>query len=251
MLLSPDEVLDTIPPLYDVAAFGRAGVITRPTTTWWRRRFDAVLDRSKASFVVVHLDADGRADGYVHYSTSWNDDEPDEAPIGCGEVHDLFGADDTVELALWQYVLDVDLVTRWRANGRPIDDPVRLAARDHRAVRVRSIDDEQWIRLVDVDAVLAARTYADVIGSVVIGVSDPLVAANNGSWRIRAGDVERSDERPDLTVEIAALSALVLGGRSWVASAARAEVGVMDPDRLVIADALFGTHRAPFCGTFF
>ena len=132
-LLSPDEVLHTIPPVYDLAAFSRAGVITRPTAAWWRRRFEAVLDHSKASFVVVHLDADEHADGYVHYSTSWNDDEPDEAPIGRGEVHDLFGADDTVELALWQYLLDVDLVTRWRANGRPIDDPVRLAARDHRA----------------------------------------------------------------------------------------------------------------------
>lgn len=250
-LLAPDEVLDTIPPVYESVALRRPGVITRPTEAWWTRRFEPVLERSTAAFVVLHRDADGRADGYVHYSTRWNDDRPDDAPTGRGSVHELFGTDDRVELALWQYVLDVDLVTQWRADGRPVDDPVRLAAADHRAVRIRAIDDEQWLRVVDVDTALGRRAYAPAHGSVTIGVQDRLVAANNGSWRITAEGAERTDGDPDVVLDVATLSALFLGGRGWRTAAAIGDVEVADPAAFDVADRLFGVPTAPFCGTFF
>ncbi|MFW2336300.1 GNAT family N-acetyltransferase [Ilumatobacter sp.] len=251
VLLSPDEVLDTVPAVYDTAALRRAGGITRPNETWWRRQFDSVLDRSKAEYVVVHLDRDGRADGYVHYGATWNDDEPDEAPTGSGTVLDLFGADDRVELALWQYLFDVDLVTRWRANGRPTDDPVRRAAGDGRAVRVRAVDDALWLRLVDIDAALTARSYRDVRGSVAIGVSDSLVERNNRTWRVSSDGVEVTNDPPDVALEGATLSALYLGGVSWSTLAATGDVAVNDTAALAAADALFSVDRAPFCGTFF
>ena len=250
-LLGPDEVLDTIPPLYDSVALRRPGVIRRPTDAWWRRRFETVLERSAASFVVIHHDTEGRADGYVSYTTRWNDDRPDEAPTGRGSVHDLFGVDDRVELALWQYLLDVDLVTNWRAEGRPVDDPVRLAAADHRAVRIRAIDDEQWLRLVDVETALGRRGYAAARGSITIGVRDRQIAANNGSWRITADGSERTDADPDLVLDVAALSALYLGGRSWRTAAAIGDVDVAVPSAPEVADRLFGVSTAPFCGTFF
>lgn len=201
--------------------------------------------------MVVHLDASGNADGYVLYSTSWNDDRPAEAPTGRGEVHDLFGADERIELALWQYLLDVDLVTWWRANGRPTDDPVRLAAADHRAVRTRALEDEQWLRLVDVDGALSARTYRAALGSVTVAVHDPLVATNNGSWRIAAEGAVRVDGPADLAVDIATLSSLYLGGRSWGTVAALGDVEVTGPAATEIADRLFAVPSAPFCGTFF
>jgi len=250
-LLSPDDALDTIPAVYDAVALRRGGVITRPSETWWRRQFESVLDRSKAEFVIVHVDLEGRADGYVHYGASWNDDEPDEAPTGSGTVHDLFGADDRVELALWQYLLDVDLVTRWRANGRPVDDPVRRAARDSRAVRVRSIDDAMWLRLIDADAALTARSYRNVRDSVVIGVADTLVAANNRTWRVSSDGAQITDDPVDLSLGVAELSALYLGGVTWSALAATGDVIVNDAGAPHVADTLFGCDRAPFCGTFF
>ncbi len=97
----------------------------------------------------------------------------------------------------------------------------------------------------------AARTYRNVNAEMIIGVIDPLVPANNRSWRISATGAARSDDQPGLSVDIAALSALYLGGRSWEMSATLGEVDVNDPDALQIGDALFGTRRAPFCGTFF
>jgi len=250
-MVAPEEALETIPAVYDAVALRRAGVITRPNETWWRRQFESVLDRSTAEFVVVHLDRAGRADGYAHYGTAWIDDEPDEAMAGRGTVHDLFGADDRVELALWQFVLDVDLVSRWRANNRPVDDPVRRAAHDSRAVRTRAVHDEQWVRLVDIDAALAARSYRDVRSSVVVAVTDALVAANNRSWRISSGGAEVTDGTADLSVDVAALSALYLGGGSWRMLTALGEVEAVNPASPSTADALFGTEVAPFCGTFF
>ena len=54
---------------------------------------------------------------------------------GTGTVHDLFGATDDVELALWQYLFDIDLVTAWEAEERPVNDPD--PARAARRARVR------------------------------------------------------------------------------------------------------------------
>ena len=250
-LVAPDRVLDVVPPIYD-RAIRRPGAITRPNESWWRRALSLVLDDDgKAAFVAVHRDDAGHADGVVLYEVGWNDDEPDEAPAGRGEVHLLFGVDDATELELWRFVLDVDLVTRWRANVRPLDDPLRRAADDVRAVRVRAVDDEQWLRIVDVAGALAARSYGAAAGSVVISVTDDDVGRNRGSWRVGAGNVEPTHDRADLAVDIATLSELYIGGPSWTALAGLGRVQAADPAALTTADILFATPSAPYCGTFF
>lgn len=248
-LLGSDELLDTIPDLYDRVAHHRPGAITRPRS-WWPRYLRDALERTKASFVVVHHAADGTADGYAHYDVAWTDGML-TGSTGTGEVHDLFGADAAVELALWQYLFDLDLVTEWKATERPVDDLVRDAARDRRGHQLRSIEDEQWLRLVDVDVALAARAYGDASGSVTIRVHDPRVAANNGTWRVGADGAERTHDDADLITDIATLSAAYLGGRSWTALAVTGAVETVDPDRLATADALFAVRPAPFCGSFF
>jgi predicted acetyltransferase len=247
--LAADEILEAVPPVYDRAAHRRPGVITRPME-WWKRLLHDAIEGKKGSYVVVHLDASGRPDGYVHYESKW-DDESFVESAGTGKVHDLFGADDSVELALWQFLFDLDLVTRWTAEQRPADDLVRLAARDSRAYRLTSISDEQWLRLVDVDRALAARTYRAATGSVTVAVNDPLIAANSATWRIGAAGAEPVDEPADLTASIADLSAAYLGGTSWWGLVASGAVHATSPEAVAIADTLFASRPLPFCGTFF
>ena len=249
-ILRPDEILTVLPDLYDRVAFGRPGVITRPAT-WYARLFKDAIDGSKASFVAVHSDEDGVDDGFVHYENAWDDDHPD-GPTGKGEVLDAFGATPAVELALWQYLCDVDLVTRWRASERPIDDIVRFACSDVRAYRIRSVDDEQWVRLVDVETALAARAYAKVAGEVAISVRDPLLPDNDGVYVVGADGAKRRDDvtDADLETDIVGLSAAYLGGTSWHTVAATGRVAA-DPAAVALADALFRSTPAPFCGTFF
>ena len=75
------------------------------------------------------------------------------------------GRDAGVELALWEYLCNVDLVDEWFAEERPVDDVIQFAVADTRAYRQKWLYDEQWLRLLDVDAALTARRFADVDGS--------------------------------------------------------------------------------------
>lgn len=246
-LLDPDEILDTIAPLYDRIAHRRPGVHTRPAS-WHRRYARPAIERSTAAFVAVHADVDGRDDGYVAYEVRWKESPADG---GSGKVTDLWAADDGVELAIWNYLLEIDLITRWQLLERPVDDLIRTAADDRRAYRYVWIDDEQWLRLLDVDAALHARTYRPASGSVAIGVTDPLLPRNAGTWRVGADGAERSDDDPDLTADIAALSAAYLGGTPWRELAAIGAVGECSTGAIATADTLFMSRPLPHSGSFF
>jgi predicted acetyltransferase len=247
-MLRHDEVLDVIRPLYDRIAT-RPGAITRPDWLWTRYFEKAIELGGDAEFVAVHSDPDGIDDGYVHYSVKWRE-ERGGLPQGEGEYYDLFGADDAVELALVDYLCNVDLVREWYAEERPIDDPAQLGVADWRAYQVKGRWDEQWLRLLDVDVALAARTYDDVGGAVTIAVTDPLLATNNGVWQVSASGAERTGIAVDdaaLTVDVRDLAAVYLGGTRWSQLAAVGRVGVRAPDAVAIADHLFVSPRAPFC----
>jgi predicted acetyltransferase len=251
-LLAPDEILDIIPPLYERTAM-RPGVISRPS--WmWERYFDAAFTAGgDAEFVAVHRGTDGIDDGFVHYAVKWKPSGPIPAG-GEGEVFDAFGTTVAVELALWSYLCDLDLVREWVAEERPVDDPVRLAARDPRGYRVKRVIDEQWLRLLDVDAALTARTYGAAADGVTIAVSDDLFAGNNGVWRIETKGVTRDEidpARADLAASVAGLAATYLGGVRWSALAGVGRVDVRDPSAPARADALFLHAPAPYCGSFF
>ena len=248
-ILEPGEILTVIPPLYDRVAHRRPGVVTRPPS-WFERYFRAAVERKEASTVTVHLDADGEPDGYVHITTSWVH-SPTVISTGQGVVEDLFGASDAVELALWQHLCDRDLVTRWTSEERPVDDLVRLAARDPRGYQQLSVQDEQWVRLIDADVALNGRTYGPAAGSVTLRIDDPLVPANNGVWRIGAEGAACTDDPPDLSAGIAAVSAAYLGGVSWRALAGVGAVEVANDEALTLADTLFASRPLPFCGSFF
>lgn len=248
-LLHPGEVRDTVPAVFDRVGRRRNGAISRPRT-WWSRSLKPAIDVTAASFVVVHLDDAATIDGYVHYDVTWPDTD-DQESIGHGEVRDLFGATDEVELALWEYLINTDLITSWAAHWRPVDELLRDAARDPRAVQIVSVDDEQWLRLIDVDRSLNARTYGRCEDSVVIEVIDPLISGNHGRWQVDADGASRVDDAPDIIASIGALSAAYLGGRSWRTLTRTQAIEVRTEGAVQVADRLFGVDGAPFSGTFF
>ena len=120
----------------------------------WQRYLEKALELGgDAEFVAVHTSADGVDDGFVHYQVKWVE-ERSTPPRGTGEVYDLWGATPAVELALWDYLCNVDLVDEWYAEERPVDDVIQFAVADTRAYRTKWLVDEQWLRLLDVDAAL-------------------------------------------------------------------------------------------------
>lgn len=253
-ILSPDEILTALPPLYDRIA-RRPGIISRPEFFWRRYYEDALKSGGDAHYVAVHLDPDGREDGFVHYGYKWNDASTFEDAEGVGEIWDLFGATPGVELALWSYITDIDLVRTWTAGERPVDDHLRLALANQRAYSVRVGGwDEQWLRLLDVDAALQARAYGDA-EPVTIAVDDELFAENTGVWTIDRNGAKRLGgvraDAADLMTDVRTLAATYLGGFRWSAFAAVGRVQVHDAEALARADTLFLSPVAPFCGSFF
>ena len=204
-------------------------MITRPD--WiWSRYFEEAIDASAASFVAVHLDSTSHPDGYVHYDVSWQD-AFSEAPAGQGKIHELYGADAGVELALWRYLLDIDLVKTWRADERPLDDVAKFVVADSRAYAIKAVGDEQWLRILDVDVALGTRTYNATDRSVTIMVRDPLIANNAGTWQVDAYGAYRSHNEPDLIVGIETLSAAYMGGTPWWALHAAGHVRAQRPEQ--------------------
>jgi predicted acetyltransferase len=217
----------------------------------WTRYLGDAIEGPKRSFVAVHVDPHGAVDGYVHYDVAWQESSFGENDFGAGQVHDLFGADAAVERALWAFLLDIDLIKEWKAEDRPIDDSIRFAARDTRAYELHARWDEQWLRLLDVDAALTARTYRPCDGAINIGVDDPMFSENCGAWRIDAKGAEPTDLEPDLVVDVEVLGAAYLGGTSWRELADAGRVDVRRSGAIDDADTLFAEHPAPFCGSFF
>jgi predicted acetyltransferase len=248
-LLRPAEVLDVVPALYERVARWRVGTLSRPQ--WWWERFvrDAiapVAGHGKGSFVVVHSDPTGLDDGYAFYEVDWADGFAD-VPSGRGTVHDIWGATSAVEIALWRYLTEVDLITTWNVEPRPVDEPVRRALHDTRAYEAIQRHDDQWIRILDVGAALGARTYG-ASAPVTIEVLDPAFAANAGVWRISGDGAEPTSDVPDATVDIATLSAAYLGAVAWRDLVDAGEAAI-DDEIVQRLDALFAVRPTPFCGT--
>jgi len=251
--LTRDETLATIVALHERVGFDRVGTIDRAEWLHQYRLADALV-AGKASYVVVHTAPDGIDDGYTMFIVNW----PHEFgghPGGSCEVTEMWACDPAVELALWQYVLDLDLVDRVRAEQRPPDDPLRMALADQRGYISKGRFDEQWVRLLHVDAALGARSYNPARPAVTVAVSDPLFDRNTGTWRITADGAERvsvaADTAADLTTTINGISAAYLGGTSWHELWA---AGVVQQGRLgavAEADVLFASRPLPRCGTFY
>ena len=250
-LLGYDEVLDIVPPLYERVARWRVGTISRPDW-WWARALKEAsrpVDSpfGKGTFVAVHTGPDGVDDGYVLYEVDWDDQFATKSP-GQGKVRDLWGTSPAVDVELWRYLLGIDLIARWQAGERPVDEAVRRVMHDARAYEAKARFDDQWLRILDVDAALAARTYTPVDATVTIGVDDPMFPANRGVWAISASGAARVDAPGDVHVDIGTLSAAYLGAVAWRDLATIGSVVATD-DVLARLDTLFSVRPAPFCGT--
>ena len=250
-LVASEDLLEVVPPIYESFARRRVGAVDR-TPYFWARILKEAIELTKPAFVAVHTNEDGVDDGYVYYEVRWAD-RADGSEAGAGVVRELFGADASVERALWAYLFDIDLITDWTSDSRPVDDPIRFAARDQRAYHVTTRWDEQWLRILDVDAALGERAYGPAAGSVTIRVVDPMFTDNNGTWRIDSAGARREEDHvaAHLVIPVGTLAAGYLGGTSWSELAGAGLLEVVDTPAIAIADTLFATYPAPYCGTFF
>lgn len=239
-LVAPGERWPAMRRIHERIAPAWTGAISRPAEWWAVREIRAESDAQKP--VVVVAGEPGAETGFVRYHAL--------AGSGTVEVDDFVVADDAARAALLRYLFTIDLVETVRFEALAVDDPLRTMLVDERAARTTSVEDEIWLRLVDVPAALAARAYRGS-GEVVVGVVDDVLPANAGAYRIGAAGAEPTTEAPQLTLDVAALATVYLGGTRWDQLRAAGRVEVHDPSAPEVADELFATVAAPFCGTSF
>lgn len=213
---------------------------------WLTGTHDFTSGEDRGLLAAVHLDADEQVDGIVVH-------KPEEQDGKAGiRVHHMFAADDTVRLALWQFLAGIDLATQVTQALAPTQDPLQWALTDFNRLRTTAVGELLWLRVLDVKRTFEARPWA-ADGQVVLEVTDPQAYAS-GRWTVTArqgrAQVEPTDAEPDVTVTAETLASLALGtvGVSVLRSAGRVEG--RDPDVARFA-AMADLSSEPSCVTAF
>lgn len=238
----------TLEAVHEVERTQRAGQIPGWDLRWGRMSGVAPGNPSAAKVRGIrYLDENGNVRGVMVYTLQ--------------EVPGAFRFEMSISLlaavtpdalsALWGFALQHDLVDRVTADLRPLDDPLPWLVADRRGVETVA-HDHGWLRILDVPAALAARTYRAPL-DIVLHVDDALGFAA-GSWRMTAADgraqVVPVTENADVVLDAAALSALYLGGVS--ATQLRA-AGRLDATAEIAAsiDDAFRAVQAPVLGIWY
>ncbi|RPK64933.1 Enhanced intracellular survival protein [Streptomyces sp. ADI96-02] len=223
----PVAALPACEEIYGRLAAGRPGTPVRQPG--WERRavLDAEQDRAGASpLQCVLAERDGETVGYATFriTPEWDS----AGPKGTVTVRDLGALDPAAYASLWRFLFGLDLTSVLECGTRPVDDPLLHLVSDVRRCRPR-VQDDLYVRLVDLPAALQARSYRVPVDAV-LEVEDAFCPWNAGRWRLVAGAgggarcVPAPEREPDLALSARELAAVYLGGGSLAPLAAAGRV---------------------------
>ncbi|MBT0568660.1 GNAT family N-acetyltransferase [Williamsia sp. CHRR-6] len=165
----------------------------------------------------LHLAPDGTVDGAVAWFT-----EGDEKV----RLYDLIAPDPAVSVQIWDLLGSLDLIRSVSSRRIRVDDPVRYALAEPDVYQVQGRRDFLWLRVLDVPTVMTARRYL-MDDDIVIEVVDDLGFAA-GVYQLRTRDglasVTRTADAPEVTMDVAALGSILLGGVSVTTIAAAGHI---------------------------
>lgn len=245
------EAIEVAPLLYDRLRVEVPGFFAR-TPEWWEDRSLRDSESARAGNTALRyavVDGEEGVSGLVTYRSKaeW------EQGHGAGKVvvRDLFAIDPGAWSGLWSFVISQDLVATTEADLRPPWDPIfDILAGTRRAKAIRS--DALWVRIMDVPAALASRSYSAPV-EVVLGVSDP-IGDVSGSYRFIAdGDGAECTEttaEPSVMLDLEDLSAGYMG-RPRFRQLARSGRLTGDRNALAALDTAFTWDPQPWCPEIF
>ena len=248
----PSELRTEMAKAYASAVPHRPGMIARDERWWQRTLTDPEFFRRGMSSLKCLLAEDRSGPrGYALYRTK-PDWAEDGLPFGRLLVRELIAADAPSTAALWTDLLTRDLIGEVVARQRPVDDPLLDMLADRRRARAY-LSDGLWIRLTDVPAALRQRRYS-CAADVVIEVTDELLPANAGRWRLQcpgpadsaAASCERTTAAADIVAPVSALGAGYLGGTRLGALAAAGLIAERRPGALAQLSAAMYSDPAPW-----
>ncbi|WP_116246675.1 GNAT family N-acetyltransferase [Nocardiopsis sp. FIRDI 009] len=251
-LLGAEQAREQVAEVFDRVRPTQIGRFRRDRAWWDRVLRDTPQvrgDRTALNAAVVS-DADGPL-GYALYRTRRAYDQAGwHSEL---RVEELVAATPAARVALYDHVFQRDLVATVVVEHAAVDDPLWTLMADRQ--RISAVPTTAlWVRLVDVRAALAERSYAAPVRTVV-EVGDRFAPWNAGRWRLGGdGDgaaVEPTDDEPDLSLDVSHLGAAFLGQHTLAAHVAAGVVTEHTPGAADRLDAALRVPHAPVCGVVF
>lgn len=247
-MVPPADSLDDIAPVYNAVRAARGGVPALDERWHARQTWDPSSNRNGASSLFdVLVEDDTGVRGFLRYNIKpdWTGAHSD----GTVNIYRLMSTDPAAHAALWRYALTLDLVSKVSWFNAPVDDPIQLWLQQPRHA-MRQVEDSLYVRILDLPAALAARTYTTAV-DIVLEVADERFPGNAGRWRLAADSTgatcERTSDPPALSVDIGELGAAYLGGASLPALHLAGWAEEHTPGALVAFDHALRTPLAPYC----
>jgi predicted acetyltransferase len=246
-LVCPADAMKTCEEIYARQVPGRPGMLARRPGWETQPLVDPASERAGAGpLLCVLAEVDGEVRGYARYATvaAWSPAGPD----GTVTVRDVEALDPVTYAALWRYLAEIDLTSKVAFRNRPTDDPLLHLVSDIRRCALVPRDGLH-LRVLDVGAALAGRTYASPV-DVVLDVEDAFCPWNAGRWRLtgdaKGASCERTSDAADLAVPVQQLGAAYLGGFGLRAMAGAGLVRELRPGAVAEASAAFRSDLAPW-----
>jgi predicted acetyltransferase len=239
----PKAATAELAAVFDRIRAGRVGWSTRDERRWRYLLADTEARREGGTPLRAVL-CDG-PDGPVGYATwriqdRWGDRGPDARV----RIEEVVADDPATYASLWRFLLGIDLARSATYSFAAVDEPLHYLVDEPRRLGGALLD-SLWVRLVDLPAALEARRYAAPV-DVVLQVTDPLLEANSGRWRLTGGPEKaactRTTDAADLACTITELGAAYLGGTSLGALAAAGRIEQFTGN---LPSAAFGWDRLP------
>ena len=146
-MVDPLDAYERCQEVFEANRLGRPGMLPRVGDAW---RDSGLADHSFAREgagplrCVVAEDADGRAAGFARYriKEDWDNPARPDCKVRAKEV---YGRDLASYVAMWRFLLDIDLTSEVNAEV-PTDDPLMFLLADPRQA-VPRLRDEVYVRL--------------------------------------------------------------------------------------------------------
>jgi len=243
--VTSEEALESFPSVYEQVAPQIPGMLSR-TRDWWevKQLLDDPGDRHGAGPLLrVTFEREGKPAGYARYRhrTEFIEGRSNSTL----EVSEAIGIDTAATAEVWRYLFDIDLMAQIHVEYMPIDHPLFFLLAEPRRLRLRA-QDGIWLRLVDVEAALRARSYA-AGEQLVLEIADSFCPWNEGCYRIEEGEVSRAKSEADLRLDVRELATVFMGGFSFAQLLRAGLVEELRPGGIACADRLFATPVAPWC----
>jgi predicted acetyltransferase len=247
-LIELEEAVRAFPPLYERMLAQRPGLVTRTTAWWETRRLAPSPWGPRTPKNLALLELDGEAAGYAIYTVK---QEWARGGYSTGSLNVVEAVAPTPEgtRELWRWLLDFDWTSQIKADLLPADHPLFLLLAEPRRMDFQ-LGDGIWVRLLDIPAAMAARSFAGD-GEVVVELADAFRPENAGRWRLGRGGAEPTDAAAELALDVSDLGSTYLGGFSFADLVRASRARELEEGAAERADALFHTTVQPWCAEIF